>query len=47
METVNLCGQERGINPGAIADGFADITARLTGALKAEGLTLAGLAECY
>lgn len=46
METVNLCGQERGINPGSIVDGFADITARLTGALRAENLTLAGLAEC-
>ncbi len=46
QETVNLCGEERGLNPRAIADGFADITARLTGALKTEGLTLAGLAEC-
>lgn len=45
-ETVNLCGQDRGINPGSIVDGFADITARLTGALRAENLTLAGLAEC-
>ncbi len=46
LETVNLCGQDRGINGRAITDGFADITARLTGALRAETLTLAGLAEC-
>ena len=46
QENVNLCGQDRAINPTSIADGFADITARLTGALKAENLTLAGLAEC-
>ncbi len=46
LETVNLCGQARAINPHAIADGFADITARLTGALRSENLTLAGLAEC-
>lgn len=46
VETVNLCGQDRGINPASIVDGLADITARLTGALRAENLTLAGLAEC-
>ena len=45
-EAVTLCGEAKGINPQSMADGFADITARLTGALHAEDLTLAGLAEC-
>ena len=45
-ETVTLCGQAKAISSKAIPGKFADITARLTVAMAAEKLTLAGLAEC-
>lgn len=45
-EPVTLCAQTKAINPRAMPGKFADITARLTVALLAEKLTLAGLAEC-
>ncbi len=45
-EAVTLCAQTKAINPKAMPGKFADITARLTVALLAEKLTLAGLAEC-
>ena len=44
---VAICGTQRAVNPKAVSAGTpAQITARLTAALKQEGLKLAALAEC-
>ena len=44
---VTICGAQRAVNPKAVAAGTpAQITARLTAALKQEGLQLASIAEC-
>lgn len=47
VEPIAMCGEERAINRSALTNGpFADLTARLSAALSAEKIHLAGLAEC-